>query len=169
MTDAGDPEQGQVPPPPPPPPVPPGGWQAPAPSPPSAPPPAAPQPPPATYGAPAPAYPAAPPPAGYGQAPAYGQPQGFGYPSAPKNDGMAVAALVCGIVAIPFFCGIGLILGVLGLVFGIIAMRKIDRSGGMLTGRGMALAGAICGGVGVAINVIYWGAAILVAISDSSS
>jgi hypothetical protein len=82
---------------------------------------------------------------------------------------MAIAALVCGIVAIPMYCGIGLILGVLGLVFGIISMRKIDRSGGTLTGRGMALAGAICGGVGLAINVLFWGWVILVAISDSSS
>ncbi len=106
---------------------------------------------------------------GYGQPQAYGQPPGYGYQGAPKNDGMAIAALVCGIVAIPMYCGIGLILGILGLVFGIISMRKIDRSGGTLTGRGMALAGAICGGVGLAINVLFWGWVILVAITDSSS
>ena len=57
----------------------------------------------------------------------------------------------------------------LGLVFGIIAMRRIDRSAGALTGRGMAIAGAICGGVGIAFNVIYWGIVIIAAIVDSSS
>lgn len=167
MTDAGDPGHGSVPPPPTPP-VPPGGWQAPTPAPPSAPPPAPPH-----HGAPpptAPAYPAAPP-VGYGQPQAYAQPAGYGYgyPSAPKNDGMAIAALVCGIVAIPMYCGIGLVLGVLGVVFGIISMRKIDRSGGTLTGRGMALAGAICGGVGLAINLIFWVWVIAAGIAGSSN
>jgi hypothetical protein len=82
---------------------------------------------------------------------------------------MAIAALVCGIVAIPMYCGIGLVLGVLGVVFGIVSMRKIDRSGGMLTGRGMALGGAICGGVGLAINAVFWVWVIVVAITDSST
>ena len=81
---------------------------------------------------------------------------------------MAIAALVCGIVAIPMYCGIGLVLGVLGLVFGIISMRRIDRAGGALTGRGMALAGAITGAIGLAINVLLWGWLIAVGISSSS-
>ena len=173
MTDAGDPGHGSVPPPPgpPAPPVPPGGWQSPTPAPPSAPPPAAPH-----HGAPpptAPAYPAAPPPVGYGQPQAYAQPAGYGYgyPSAPRNDGMAIAALCCGIAAIPLtlFCGLGVVLGILGLVFGLVSMRKIERAAGALTGRGMALAGAICGGVGLVLSLGYWVIIIIAAASDSSA
>jgi hypothetical protein len=167
MSDAGDQGQGWGPPPPPPespapPPAPP-GWQPP---PGEAPPPAygAPGPPPAAGYPPSPGYPPVPtgypPQAGYG----YGNP----YATAPRSEPLAIAALVCGIVAIPF-CGLGIVLGILGLVFGIIAIRKIDRSQGALTGRGLALAGAICGGVGLAINVLYWGAVIIAAIADSSN
>lgn len=174
MTDAGDPGQGSVPPPPMPP-VPPGGWQAPTPAPPSAPPPVPPH-----HGAPpptAPAYPAAPPPADYGQPQAYGQPygygqpQGYGYPAAPRNDGMAIAGLCCGIAAIPLtlFCGLGLVLGILGLVFGLVSMRKIERAAGALTGRGIALAGAICGGVGLVLSLGYWVIIIIAAASDSNA
>ncbi len=175
MTDAGDTGPGSIPPPPSPP-VPPGGWQAPTPAPPSAPPPAAPQAPGPPQAAPppvAPAYPAAPPPVGYGPPPAYGQPQGYayGYPTAPRNDGMAIAALCCGIAAIPLtlLCGLGVILGILGLVFGLVSMRKIDRAAGALTGRGMALAGAICGGVGLALSLGYWVIIIIAAASDSNA
>ena len=75
----------------------------------------------------------------------------------PKNDGMAVAGLVCGIASIPLLiaCGIGLILGILGLVFGIVGMKRIDRSNGALVGRSMGMAGAICGGISVGLFTLY--------------
>jgi hypothetical protein len=176
MSDTGD--QGQdggaaAPPPgaPVPPPAPP-GWQPPPPG--TMPPPPATTPPPA-YGAPppppayppAPAYPAVP--TGYPPQPGYGY--GTPYPQAPKNDGMSIAGLCCGIAGIPLslFCGLGLVLGTLGLVFGLIGRSRIDRSGGLLTGRGMALAGAICGGVGIALSVGYWILIIAVNVGNSSN
>jgi len=84
---------------------------------------------------------------------------------------LAIAGMVCGIAAIPLLlaCGAGIVLGVLGVVFGLIAMRRIRDSGGALTGRGMALAGAICGGVALAIFLIYIVVAIIVAASNSGS
>ena len=175
MSDTGDQGQGWGPPPPPGAPVPPAappGWQPPPPGG-TPPPPGGTPPPPGSI--PAPAY-ATPPPApapGYPPVPSGYQPQpGYGYGTpyqqGPRSEPLAIAALVCGIVAIPF-CGLGIVLGILGLVFGIIAIRKIDRSQGALTGRGLALAGAICGGVGLAINVLYWGAVIVAAIADSSN
>jgi hypothetical protein len=93
------------------------------------------------------------------------------WPTAPRNDGQAIAALVCGIAAIPLtlMCGLGVVLGTLGLVFGLVAMRRIDRSAGALLGRGMALAGAICGGIGVVLSVGYWVLVIAVSTTDSSS
>ena len=83
----------------------------------------------------------------------------------------AIAGMVCGIAAIPtlILCGIGIVGGVLGVVFGLIAMRRIRDSGGALTGRGMALAGAICGTVALSLFVIYIVVVIIAAIADSGS
>ena len=155
-----------------PPPTPPGGTTPPPPIPPGA-----------TsspgYGPPpGPAYPsppAAPSPLGYPPPPGYPTQPGYGYTQpwgqAPRNEPLAIAGMVCGIAAIPLLvaCGAGIVLGVLGVVFGLIAMRRIRDSGGALTGRGMALAGAICGGVALALFLIYIVVAIIVAVSDSAS
>jgi hypothetical protein len=85
----------------------------------------------------------------------------------PKNDGMAVAGLVCGIASIPLLlaCGIGLILGILGLVFGILGIKRIDKSNGALVGRNMGLAGAICGGISLGILAIYLIVVLIVSVA----
>ena len=102
-----------------------------------------------------PAPPAPPPPPAF-QAP--GAPPAY-YPQAtgPKNDGMSIAGLVCGIsgLATLVLCGIGLIPAILGVVFGVIGMKKVDASGGALKGKGMALAGAICGAIAIGLFIIY--------------
>ena len=159
-----------------PPPTPPGGTTAPPPIPPGATPP--PSPPPGYGPPPGPAYPPPPgssSPVGHLPPPGYPTPSGYGYAQpwgqAPRNEPLAIAGMVCGIAAIPLLlaCGAGIVLGVLGVVFGLIAMRRIRDSGGALTGRGMALAGAICGGVALAIFLIYIVVAIIVAASNSGS
>ena len=68
---------------------------------------------------------------------------------------LAVAALVCGVLGILFFwCGfIGLPLGIAGLVLGFLAMGKVKQGTG--GGRGLALAGAICGGVAVVLSIVW--------------
>ncbi|MCX6927412.1 MAG: DUF4190 domain-containing protein [Verrucomicrobia bacterium] len=58
-------------------------------------------------------------------------------PAAVKTSGMAIASLVLGVVG---FCGIT---ALAGLVLGIISLVKINRSGGRLSGQGLAIAG-IC-------------------------
>jgi vacuolar-type H+-ATPase subunit I/STV1 len=75
-------------------------------------------------------------------------------------DGFAVASLVTGILSIIFFWVpvMGTILGILGLVFGVISYKKRRN--------GMALAGAICGGLGLVFSILMIVA--LVAVSDSS-
>ena len=100
-------------------------------------------------------YPPAPP--APPQPPVYGAPQQAYAPVGPKNDGMSIAGLVCGIsgLATLLLCGIGLIPAILGVVFGVIGMKKVDASGGSLKGRGMALAGAICGAVAIGLFVVY--------------
>lgn len=110
-------------------------------------PPAAPQPP--AYDAPQqPAY----------AAPAYGQAPG---PIEPK--GLAITALVTGIVGLVFCWAwfIGLLSGAAGVVFGIIALRKGQS-------KGMSIAGIITGGLGfivAAILLVIW-ISVLVALGN---
>lgn len=102
------------------------------------------------------------------QQPQYAQPYGqqYAYGTTPtgKTNGMSIASLATGISSILLcWCyGIGLIPGVLGLVFGFISMKQIKERGE--SGRGMALAGAITGGIGILFAIIFW---ILFAIGIS--
>ena len=67
-----------------------------------------------------------------------------------KTHGLAIAALVCGILGF-FTFGI---LSVLAIVFGNIAIKRINESGGFYTGRGLAVAGLVLGIIVVAIVVL---------------
>ena len=75
---------------------------------------------------------------------------GAGRPSTSTN-GFAIASLVLGIAQL-FCCVIGT---VLALVFGYIAKRQIDESGGTQGGRGMAIAGIVLGWIGVGLIGLY--------------
>ena len=86
--------------------------------------------------------------------PQYGAPQppyGGGQPA--KNSGKAITSLVTGIISIPGICcwPVGLILGVLGIVFGVLSRKEIAASNGQQKGDGMALAGIICGAVAIVL------------------
>ena len=117
-------------------------------------------------------YPPAPQPQQPPAPPGYGAPQPAYYaPAGPKNDGMSIAGLVCGISGLRLIgCGIGLIPTILGVVFGILGIKKVDASGGAIKARGMALAGAICGAVAIGLFLIWLALALFgVFNSDSSS
>ena len=85
----------------------------------------------------------------------------------PKTSGLAIASFLCGIAAI---CSLGVmttdalnrgskiigfctfctmvVTALVGLVLGILAMRKINHSGGQLGGNGLAILGtAVSGGL----------------------
>ena len=64
-------------------------------------------------------------------------------------SGVSTASLICGIVGIPL-----LIPGILAVIFGIIAIRGLSRSGNM-KGHGSAKAGLILGIIAVAIS-LFW-------------
>jgi hypothetical protein len=72
-----------------------------------------------------------------------------------RTSGLAIASLVCGICAffIPF---LGIILGILGIVFGFVAIGQIGREP-YLRGKGMAIAGLVCGIVVIAAHAILIG------------
>lgn len=122
------------------------------------------QPTPEPYGTPPPGYAAAPPP-GYGQGypPGYGQgyPPAYGQPAYPygygpvRRNGLGTAALVCGVIAIVmcWTVGLGIILGVLGIVFGIIGRQRATR--GEATNGGAALAGLVTGAIGLALGIAF--------------
>ncbi|MFI6645592.1 DUF4190 domain-containing protein [Streptomyces sp. NPDC050504] len=99
---------------------------------------------------------------GYPGAPGYGPPGAWGIAPAPAN-GMGIASLVLGIVAVTGFClyGLGIVLGVLAVIFGAIGRGKARR--GEADNGGMALAGIILGVVGALVSAAFlvflvWGA-----------
>jgi hypothetical protein len=63
-----------------------------------------------------------------------------------KADGFAITSLVVGIVSI-FFAGI--ILGVVAVVFGLIALNRIRKDPERRNGKGFAIAGIATGAVGL--------------------
>jgi hypothetical protein len=144
------------------PPPPPTQWGAPGQTPPPPPPPpqsAPPNPyaPPAAHGPPG-VY--APPGAGqYGQYPAPYPPSGY---HAPSTNGLAIAALVLGLVGwVP--CGVG---SILAIVFGFVARTQIRNSQGRQGGDGLAMAGIVLGFVAIA----FWIALFVIGtISNSNS
>ncbi|MDA1358260.1 DUF4190 domain-containing protein [Glycomyces luteolus] len=79
----------------------------------------------------------------------YPQPPPYGYPYVPPRptNGMAIAAMICGIV------GVCSPIGILALIFGNIAKRQIRETGDQ--GDGMATAGIVLGWIGVAAT-IFW-------------
>src|SRR4051794_8290815 len=66
-------------------------------------------------------------------------------PAATRGNGMAVAALVLGILSICF----GPITGVIGGILGLLALRKP-------TGKGMAVTGLILSGLFSVLSIVGW-------------
>ncbi|MFF3616449.1 DUF4190 domain-containing protein [Streptomyces sp. NPDC002580] len=125
-----------------------------------------PRPAPGEFVPPPPIAPGGPGPLSYG--PGYGYPQygaphpgtaypggpGYGWPLTPApSNGMGTAGLVLGIIAVVLFCAwpLAIVLGVLAVIFGLIGRAKARR--GEATNPGQALAGVICGAVGVVLAV----------------
>jgi hypothetical protein len=102
----------------------------------------------------------------------------------PLVAGQAIASLVAGIgsILVAFVVGcsglagakdgwgllvggaFAILAGLLGLaamVLGVIGLQRIQRSGGQAKGRGLALAGSICGGVGTGLTVFALAVAFL--------
>lgn len=67
-----------------------------------------------------------------------GSPEPDQMPVVPRTSGLAIASLVCGILA--FLC-VGPCASLPGLILGIIALSAVAASRGGLTGRGLAIAG----------------------------
>lgn len=104
---------------------------------------------------------AAPPPGAAPAPPAYGEPV-YGAPLAGRSNGFGVAALVLGVLSLfgVFTVVLGVLFGVLAVVFGLLGRRRAKR--GEADNGGMALAGIISGilalllSVGIVVAVIVF-------------
>lgn len=102
-------------------------------------------------------------------------PQGAPYQPAPQGapngqlpKGTAIAALILGIVTI-VLCAIPpltILTGIAGIIVGIIAIRKASR--GLAGGKGLAIAGTICAGIGelLSIALLVFSLLVIGAVSD---
>lgn len=105
------------------------------------------------------------PPPGYAQPPTYGAPTTpapplpYGaqpvppVPPTPKKGGMATAALILGIIGVVFAftpaAGLGIVLGILALIFGIISLTRGPAK------RGVPLTGTILGALALVLGIIF--------------
>ncbi|MGH7215194.1 MAG: DUF4190 domain-containing protein [Tepidisphaeraceae bacterium] len=71
------------------------------------------------------------------------------------SNGFCVAALVLGIVGIPAACAF--IPSLLAVIFGIIGFNQVNAAGGEGGGKGMAIAGIICGAIGLLLGLMWSG------------
>ncbi len=70
-----------------------------------------------------------------------------------NSNGFCVASLVLGIIGIPAACAF--IPPILAIIFGIIGYNQVVRGNGEGGGKGMAIAGIVCGVIGAFIAVGY--------------
>jgi Domain of unknown function (DUF4190) len=66
----------------------------------------------------------------------------------------AVVCLVCGILS---FFGFGIVgLFVVGIIAGFLALSKINKSGGSLGGKSLAIAGLILNGFSAVLTIVFY-------------
>lgn len=107
----------------------------------------------------------------------YGSPQttpgSYGAPSGgpPPTSGLAIASMVLGIVSVVFgccWCTYGVISipsGIAACIMGFIALNQINS--GAASGKGMAIAGLVCGGIGVVLAILFFVLVMVGAVTGS--
>ena len=73
--------------------------------------------------------------------------------AAGASNGFCVASLVLGIIGLPTSCT-GIV-PLLAIIFGIIGFNQVASSGAERGGKGMAVAGIICGVIGGILFVLF--------------
>jgi len=90
------------------------------------------------------------------------------------TDGLSIASLVCGVLAILASCMyVGVLFGIPAVICGHMSLKKIKNSPTPIQGKGMAIAGLITGYLGsiisIAMIVVVFGILGMAAIEGSSS
>lgn len=75
--------------------------------------------------------------------------------AAGTSNGFCVASLVLGIIGIPAACSI--IPAVLAIIFGIVGYNQVNKTASEGGGKGMAIAGIICGVIGLILGAMWLG------------
>jgi hypothetical protein len=89
-------------------------------------------------------------------------PGAAGY-ATPRTDGLAIASLIIGILALVCSVGcLGVVLGPTAAIMGYISRQRISSSGGVVGGGTLALVGLILGIVGFVVSLL-----VLIAIISS--
>ncbi len=78
---------------------------------------------------------------------------GNSLPAVPPTSGLAIACLVCGILAI-VACYIHALFGIPAVICGHMSMKQFRDPNRPMSGKGMAIAGLICGYIGILIQVV---------------
>lgn len=112
-----------------------------------------------------------PPPSAYQTPAGYGM--GYGG-MAPVTDGLAIASFVCGLVGIflTFCYGMGIFCAIAAIIMGHISLSNIKKSGEVLQGRGLAVAGLILGYLMfaiIAVVVVIFGIAIFAGLAGAAA
>ncbi len=87
-------------------------------------------------------------------------PQAAAYAPIPPTSGLAIASLVCGILAILSSCVyVGILFGIPAVITGHMAMKSFKNPQEPRNGKGMAIAGLVCGYLGslITLGVILFG------------
>ena len=85
-------------------------------------------------------------------------PQASAYASVPPTSGLAIASMVLGILAILSSCAyIGILFGIPAVITGHMAMKSFRNPLVPKGGKGMAIAGLICGYLGSLISLFFIG------------
>ena len=99
----------------------------------------------------------------------YSSPQTYAgqppYAGAIPTDGLSIAALVCGILAI-VSCYVWALFGIPAVICGHMSLKKINNSPIPIQGKGMAIAGLVCGYLGILIQLVV---IVFVVIAFSSA
>lgn len=84
-----------------------------------------------------------------GPPPEYGQP-GYGPPPSTGSNGIAVGALVLGLLSVPLgIVVIGGLVGLIAVILGFVGVSRARMMGG--TGQGMAITGIVSGVLGIIV------------------
>lgn len=84
------------------------------------------------------------------------------------TDGLSIASLVCGILAV-MTCWLGGLFGLPAVICGHMSLKKIKNSPTPVSGKGMAIAGLITGYLGIAMSLFIVVFFIIGIAAESSS
>src|SRR5580698_10095170 len=88
-----------------------------------------------------------------------------GTPSQPKTSPLAIWSLALGIISLVLPC-FAILTAIPGVICGHMGLARINKSGGALTGNGLAIGGLITGYIGIVWGIFVFGLLAAIAITN---